>query len=297
VFDLALCGGVGVDRFPDRFFPSVEGLQLGTEQLSVSGSMFFDFQPLGVDGFARFAVLTVGFLRITVGVEGQSAEQQIGEQVGAALLFGARASAPRERAIAANMPSMAAASGGGDFAGDIPMPSGPCTTVTRRSAKARRCRCWKANGSSCTTSRSSHTWSCFGDLVLRRLDRLIVDGVEGGGLGDSARHSINKPDLVGVQLAAAERLPHGRQAIGEATGACQQAAHRVGLVTQHHRQLVGDELTRPAATGAAGPDAGGGALGEPGVSGVHRCFCQPGERGRRLPPGITTASLATAVSS
>jgi len=121
---------------------------------------------------------------------------------------------------------------------------------------------------------------------LRRLDCLIVDGVEGGGLGDSARHSINNPDLVGVQLAAAERLPHGRQAIGEATAACQQAAHRVGLVTQHHRQLVGDELTRPGATVAAGPDAGGGVLGEPGVSVVHRCFCQPSERGRCLPPGI-----------
>ena len=118
-------GGVGVDRFPDRFSPSVEGLQLGAEQLSGVGVNVFDFQPLGVDGFARFAVLTVGLLRITVGVEGQSVEQQIGEQVGAALLFGARilgaeaAGHRRQHAVDGR------GIGGGDFAGDITDAVGP----------------------------------------------------------------------------------------------------------------------------------------------------------------------------
>jgi len=74
---------------------------------------------------------------------------------------------------------------------------------------------------------------------------LFVERGQGSRLGDPPRYPIDHPDLLGVQLAAPKRLPYGGQTACEATATGQQTAHRVRLVTQQQRQLVGDELAGP----------------------------------------------------
>jgi hypothetical protein len=71
-----------VDWFADGFAVGADALQLGAEQFAGVGVNVFDFQPVGVCcGFVVFVVV-VGL------VKGEPAEQQVGEQIGAALLFG-----------------------------------------------------------------------------------------------------------------------------------------------------------------------------------------------------------------
>jgi hypothetical protein len=64
-----------VDRFADGFAVTIQALQLGAEEFAGVRVNVFDFKPVGV--FCGFVVL-----------KGEPAEQQVGEQIGAALLFG-----------------------------------------------------------------------------------------------------------------------------------------------------------------------------------------------------------------
>ena len=77
----------------------------------------------------------------------------------------------------------------------------------------------------------------------------FVDGGQRGGFGDLSGDPIDHPDLLMIQIATLERLPHGGQVVGEPPGAGQQAAHLVGLLTQDHGQLVGHKLTRLGTVG------------------------------------------------
>ena len=77
---------------PTGLAVGVDGLQVGAEQFAGVGVNVLDLQPLRlVDGLCRLAVLTrSSSLVVVVGVvEGEPAEEQVGEQVGAALLVGA----------------------------------------------------------------------------------------------------------------------------------------------------------------------------------------------------------------
>jgi hypothetical protein len=79
---------------------------------------------------------------------------------------------------------------------------------------------------------------------LGGVDDLVVDRGQRGGFGDLSGDPIHHPDLLMIQIATPERLPHAGQVIAEPPGARQQAAHLVGLLTQDHGQLVGHKLTR-----------------------------------------------------
>jgi hypothetical protein len=101
----------GIDGFPDWLAVSVDTLQMGAEQFTGVGINVLDLQP--VDSAAAPGSTPSSFSLLDVGigvVVGEPGEEQVGEQVGAALLVGRGSSAPRLRAAAASMPSMAAAS-------------------------------------------------------------------------------------------------------------------------------------------------------------------------------------------
>ena len=112
------------------------------------------------------------------------------------------------------------------------MPSAPCTTVTRRSAKAWRCRCSNAKRFQLHDESQQPHLKLFRRPGLRGGDGLLVEGGQGGGLGDPPGDPIDDPDLLGVQLAAPKRLPHGRHTSGESAAAGDQAAHLIRLVAQ-----------------------------------------------------------------
>jgi len=109
-------------------------------------------------------------------------------------------------------------------------------------------------------------------------DGLVVESGQGGGFGGPPRDPIDDPDLVGVQLAAPKRLPHGRHTGGESAAAGDQAAHLIRLVAQYERKLVGHKLTRPDPPSSACTDTGCRVVGNPRIRVGHRRL---GESSRR----------------
>ena len=168
------------------------------------------------------------------------------------------------------------------------MPSAPCTTVTRRSAKARRCRCSNASGSNRTTSRNSQTWSCFGV-------RVCAASMAWSSMAARVAASVTRRATRSMtRICSASTSPRrnasqtvGRP-VGESAGAGEQAAHLVGLITQQQRQLVGHKLTRLRPFQLAHIRNGciSGFFGDPRIGVAHRRLGQP-SRGRcGLPAGI-----------
>jgi hypothetical protein len=117
---------------------------------------------------------------------------------------------------------------------------------------------------------------------------LIIDRSQGDGIGDPPRHPINHPDLLSINIAAPEPLPHRRQAGSEPARPGQQAAHRIGLIPQHHRQLIGDKFTRlgPVRSRHIAIRCSSGFLCDPSIGVPHRHFGQPSLRSRSLPASI-----------
>jgi hypothetical protein len=97
----------------------INGLQLGAEQFTGVGSDVFDLQPLRFNLLFIGVVLVVGLFFLVFVVEGQPAEQQVGEQVGAALLVGAWILRTQAAGEAGEHAVDSGGISGGDFAGDI----------------------------------------------------------------------------------------------------------------------------------------------------------------------------------
>jgi hypothetical protein len=133
----------GIDRFPDRLPVGVDPLEAGAEQFTGVRVDLFDLQPLRDTSFGRRDLFSIRILQhlgvvivivvgrvvisvvivIVVGggaisvtvivagvIEAQPTKQQVGEQIGAALLFGPGIVRAKAAGPAASMPSMAAAS-------------------------------------------------------------------------------------------------------------------------------------------------------------------------------------------
>src|SRR5215211_6652703 len=180
------------------------------------------------------------------------------------------------------------------------MPSAPCTTVTRRSVRARRCRSSKASGSSRTISRNSHTCSCLGVLVWAA--SMTCSSITARVVASVTRRATRSI----IRICSASRSPRrnpsqtGGQPGSDPAGAGEQAAYLVGLIAQHHRQLIGDKFSGPRPTWFAPVSliGGGGVFGASQVGVAQRRLGEPrlGFRGVAAGIGHRLPSPATVVS-
>jgi len=101
---------------------------VGAEQLAGIGIYVFDFQPIDNWLYGRVPVIVAFYIVIVaIGVrlvESDAAQQQVCEQVGTALLVGARIIGAEGAGAGGEQGVDGGGVGGGDFAGDIADPVG-----------------------------------------------------------------------------------------------------------------------------------------------------------------------------
>jgi hypothetical protein len=180
-----------IDGFTDRVTIPVDALQLGAKQLAGLRVNILDFKPIGLIGW-----LIVSFLvRL---VEGQPTQQQISEQVGAALLlrsdiFGAEA-ARRRGEDSVDSCSVGSRHLPGDIADAVGALDNCDATLSQCPAMSLR----KGARLELHNQPEQPHGQLFRRPGLRGLDRLVIDGSQSVGFGNPTRHPIDHPDLLNV---------------------------------------------------------------------------------------------------
>ena len=173
-------------------------------------------------------VLIVSSLVVVGVVEGEPAEEQVGEQVGAALLVGAWIVG----AEAAGRGGEHAVDGGGVlsryFAGDIADAVGALHDGDSAFGQGAAMPLLERRAAPAAPPVAAATPGVVSAvLVCAASIGLLVDGGQGGGFGDPSGDPIDDPDLLGVQHRRAETLPR-RWADRWRVGGCGRAGSAPG---------------------------------------------------------------------
>ena len=221
-------------------------------------------------------------------VVGESAEEQVGEQVGAALLVGARIVGAEAAGRGGEHPVDGGGVGSRYFAGDIADAVGALHHGDAAFGQGAAMPLFERERLQPHHQPQQPDLELFRGSGVRGLNHLVVDGGQGGGFGDASRDPIDDPDLLGIHITPPERFPHGGQTCGESPGAGQQAAHLVGLIPQQQRQFVGHKLTRlrPLQVATIRNGCGSGFFGDPHIGVAHRRLGQPRRSRCGFPAGI-----------
>ena len=142
------------------------------------------------------------------------------------------------------MPSMAAASGGRYFTGDIAHAVGALYDGDAAFGQCAAVPFFEGERLQPHHQSQQPDVELFRGSGSRGVNHLLVDGGQGRWFGDPSCDPIDHPDLLGIHITTLEGFPDGGQTCGEAAGAGEQAPHRIGLITQQQRQLVSHKLTR-----------------------------------------------------